>query len=67
MRKWSMDENLWDGYAVTREDTPTKINITAGERWECPEHGPLRNPEICRARYKIDEISMACERKRGEK
>jgi len=55
-------ENLWKGYAVARKDAPTKVNIKAGgERWECPQHGPLCNPGICNARYSVE-----CERRFAE-
>ncbi|KAH9018784.1 hypothetical protein EDB83DRAFT_173208 [Lactarius deliciosus] len=48
-------ETVWDDYARPQQELPTKVKKKG--TWDCPTHGPLCNPGICkeRARYERDE------------
>ncbi|KAH9174357.1 hypothetical protein EDB89DRAFT_566662 [Lactarius sanguifluus] len=48
-------ETVWDDYAKPQRELPTKVKKKG--TWDCPQHGPLCNPGICkeRARYERDE------------
>lgn len=48
------DGDPWNGYDAPKWEPPTKINTKGGEKWECPVHGPLCNPGICKARAKVE-------------
>ena len=50
-------ENPWDGYDEPRlQEPPTKVNITGGEEWKCPLHGPTCNPGICTERARVEAL-----------
>ena len=44
----------WEGYDAPKWEAPTKVNIKAGEKWTCPQHGPTCNPGICKARARLE-------------
>jgi hypothetical protein len=48
------DRDPWNGYDAPKWEPPTKINIKGGEKWQCPDHGPLCNPGICKARAGVE-------------
>ncbi len=51
------EENIadpWIDYDAPRWEPPTRVPITAGERWICPDHGPTCNPGICKERARVE-------------
>lgn len=47
-------DNPWNGYAAPRQDPPTRVRRIGEERWFCPQHGPMCNPGICKARAHVE-------------
>ena len=52
--KAPVEDNPWDGYDAFRPDPPTRVKKRGKEKWICPQHGPMCNPGICKARGKVD-------------
>jgi hypothetical protein len=50
------DPEPWNGYTATRWEPPTKINRIGPEReeWQCPDHGPMCSPKICKERARVE-------------
>lgn len=50
------DPEPWIGYDAPRWEAPTKINRKGPDReeWQCPDHGPMCNPGICKERARIE-------------
>jgi len=48
------DRDPWNGYDAPKWEPPTKINTKGGEKWQCPDHGPLCNPGICKERARVE-------------
>jgi hypothetical protein len=63
------DLNPWIEYKTPKWELPTKINRVGDEDWECPDHGPMCNPGICKERARVElERRWAKEREeRAEK
>ena len=61
---WGLDHGIepnddpepWIGYDAPKWEAPTKINRKGPEReeWQCPDHGPMCNPGICKERARIE-------------
>ena len=52
--KTEVEDNPWDGYDAFRPDPPTRVKNRGKEKWICPQHGPMCNPGICKARGKVE-------------
>jgi len=50
----AVEDNPWNGYAAPRQDPPTRVRRIGEERWFCPQHGPMCNPGICKARAHVE-------------
>ncbi|KAH9018392.1 hypothetical protein EDB85DRAFT_617998 [Lactarius pseudohatsudake] len=45
-------ETVWDDYAKPQQELPTKVKKKG--TWDCPQHGPLCNPGICKERARVE-------------
>lgn len=50
------DPEPWIGYDAPKWEAPTKINRKGPDReeWQCPDHGPMCNPGICKERARVE-------------
>ncbi|KAH9058215.1 hypothetical protein EDB87DRAFT_1578207 [Lactarius vividus] len=45
-------ETVWEDYPKPRQELPTKVKKKG--TWDCPQHGPLCNPGICKERARVE-------------